>query len=547
MTPPKISVIIPVYNVNADLLKKCIGSILNQTYQDFEISICDDGSTKTETIEALAEIEILDPRIIVNYLPKNKGIAVASNLAIKSASGDFIALLDNDDTISANTLEQFYNVIQADNSVDFIYTDESKQEMDNTLIDPYLKPTFSKIHLMSVMYILHMMCFKRSLFDEVNGFNENLSGAQDYDLCLRITDKAHKIVHIPYILYYWRKAPGSVALRIDESKKFAIQAARRAITHYANKTYPGSVVEDGLLEGSFRVRPKLATTPLVSLIIPTNDKTCQIAKRGNINLLQNFLNSIVKKTTYKNYEIIVVDNGNASEETKQTIESIDKASLYSFSYTEDNFNFADKANFAFTKCKGEYVVMLNDDMEVINGDWIQAQLECMMFKGVGIVGSLLLFEDNTIQHAGVVLSGELGCSHIFYSFKNSTDIYWGFSHLIREYSAVTGAGMMVKKSLLDELGGFDNSFALDYNDIDFNLRARELGYKVVYTPYSKFYHFESRTAKRNWPCRKAITKFKERWSHLIENDPFFHKNFIKNEYRKFVLDIKSPPFKYGND
>lgn len=547
MEKNKFSVIIPVYNVSSNLLYKCIRSVLNQTYENFEICICNDGSTLSETNKALEEIGKLDPRIKITSNEQNSGISKASIRAIEISDGEFITLLDNDDTISETALEEFAKVINSDEEVDFIYTDESKQEFDGNLVEPYLKPIFSQIHLQSVMYVLHMMCFKRELYNSVGGFDPELSGSQDYDLCLRLTDVAKKIHHIPKQLYFWRKIPGSAALKIDDSKKFALKAARKAIEKHVKKKFEGATVEDGYSLGSFRVRPKLNAEPLVSLIIPTNNKTSNISGRGDINLAHNFITSILEKTTYKNYEIIIADNGILSKELEQLVAENENIYRHSFTYEEGKFNFADKANFAFEKCRGEFVVMLNDDMEVISPDWIESQLECMEFDKVGIVGSMLLFENGTIQHAGVVLSGELGCSHIFYDFPNTEENYWAFSHLIREYTAVTGAGMMVRKSIVDELNGFDNFFALDYNDIDFNLRAGKLGYKIVYTPYSKLYHFESRTAQRSWPDPVAIEEFRRRWGNLIENDPYFHIDFVNDEYRKYVLDITSPPFKYGND
>lgn len=533
MFEPLISVLVPVYNVEARWLERCIKSILDQSYEKWELILCNDKSTLQETLDVLERFSE-HHKIKVIHNEENLGISLTTNHAAKHASGEFYSLLDNDDEYHPDALMSVVEELKKYPEADFIYTDEDKLSLEGNRCDDYLKPDFSQEHLMSVMYVLHLMCFKKELFDKVGGFRHECMGAQDYDLALRMTEKARCIRHIPKILYHWRKIPGSSATEAD-AKGYAYKAAAKAISDFSSQKYPNSKVEPGQYFGSFRVRPSIPERASITLIIPTNDASADIPGKGRVHLLRNLLISIFEKSTYENFDVLVVDNYNASEETKACIQTYEKAKLISFNYKGKEFNFADKANFAFSHAKGEYIILLNDDMEVINGDWIEALLEAMQFENVGIVGSRLRFFDNTIQHAGVVLTGELACAHLFYSFPVDRVNYSGYSHLIRQYSAVTGAGMIMKRKLVEELGGFDNVFQIDYNDIDFALRAGRAGYKVLFTPYSELYHYEGKTEVRSYPKLETIELFKKRWDSLIENDPYHNKQLTRQPYIKNVL------------
>jgi len=512
----KISVIMPVYNTPSSILNEAIKSVLNQKYDNWELCICDDCSTSMETVTILNQYRGIDPRIKILRSPKNLHIAGASNFIVEQATGSFLAFLDHDDLLSCDALLEVAIAVNNDPTIDLLYSDEDKIDKYGNFVEPYFKPDWSPEHLNSVMYVLHLLVVRKSIFLYIGGFRSEYSGAQDYDLSLRISKIARKIHHIPRILYHWRMIPGSAAEVID-AKPDALICARRALEDAVCHPIK-AIVENGLLPGTFRVRWNIIDNPKITLLITTNDGDRKVLGRGNINLCSNFISSILEKSSYKNIQILVIDNGNISQKSRKIIYNAG-GTIESFLYVGE-FNFARKINFGLSHVHTNHVILLNDDLEVISSDWIEALLEYSQISDIGVVGARLYFADNSIQHAGIVLDKNNICRHVFYNFPCEKIGYYGFSHIIRNYSAVTGAVMATRMDVVNKVGGFDELFAIDYNDIDYCLRTRYHGYRVVYSPYSCLYHFERSTAKRSEQNPKEKQLFCDRWKRVIESDPY---------------------------
>ena len=527
---PLISIVVPTFNIAPEYLVECIDSVINQTYNDWELILCDDCSTSKETLDCLETYRGTDPRIIITKTEFNSGIAGATNRAIEFSSAPFISFLDNDDTIAVNAIQEIVNVINLNNEVDYIYTDEDKIDENGDYCDTYFKPDWSPEHLKSCMYLLHFVTIRKSLLCKLGMLRPEFDGAQDYDLALRATSQARKIIHIPKILYHWRKIEGSASAEVDAKPK-ALTNAKRALENITDTT-----VEHSSLPGIFRVRNIVPEGTKVALTILTNDGERHLEGRGVVKLLPNLVESIVEKTSYEDYEIIIAHDGLLSNESKERIDAL-KANISYRSYErgEKSFNFAHKFNSIWPSIDSEIIVLMNDDMEVISTDWIEALLEPAQDPKVAVVGGRLLHADRTIQHVGVVLGVNQGAAHIYHCSPEQTIGYNGFTHCIRNYSAVTGACMLIKKNMLRELGGFDESFATDYNDIDFCLKITKAGFRVVYTPYCELFHFECSSIKRTVSCPEGTKLFNQRWHHLIANDPYYNPNLPRNRH-DFVFD-----------
>jgi GT2 family glycosyltransferase/glycosyltransferase involved in cell wall biosynthesis len=528
-TTPVISLIVPVYNVQAPWLQQCVMSVLQQTYPFWELCLCNDASTDPGTIDVLQRLQGRDPRIKIRHAKSNLGIAGASNLAAEMATGPYIAMLDNDDTLHPDALLEIARAIVSEPSIDVIYTDEDKLDEQGRVIDTYHKPDWSPEHLESVMYVLHMMVVRKALFLKLGGFREAFAGAQDYDLMLRLARHTQKIRHIPRALYHWRAVQGSAAAVVD-AKPWALQAGFRALgDHLSEKHGDSAWVEKGLLPGTFRARRKILGTPRVSLLILTNNADLDMPGRGRFHMVDNFVESILRRTAYRNYEIVVVDNNKLSAEQKARFGTLG-VRVENYLGPVKPFNYAAKANYAIRICRTEHLVFLNDDMEVIDEDWLGNLLELSQDPEVGAVGARLLHADGTIQHVGCVLGVNGGSVHVYHSYPGDFVGYNGFTHVIRNYSAVTGACLATRKSVMAQVGGFDENFAIDFNDIDLCLKIVENGYRIVYTPYCSLFHFEGASAKRVSQNVDERKRFIARWSRYMDNDPHFNPNFARNRF-----------------
>jgi len=517
---PKISIITPVYNTKKRWLRACIESVLNQTYDNWELCLADDASTKPYIKPILEEYKKKDRRIKVVYRRKNGHICRASNSALRIATGEFIALLDHDDELKPHALFRVAELLSKHPDADMIYSDEDKAELDGRLVDPHFKPDWSPDMFLSMMYTCHLGVYRKSIIDEIGGFRPGYEGSQDYDLVLRFTEKTGKIFHIPDVLYTWRKIPGSTSIDGSKAKPYAYLAAKKALASAIRRRKIDAKVIDGAAEGLYRIQYKIKGEPMISIIIPTKDK---------VNYLKKCIDSILKKTTYRNYEILIVDTGSKEKRTWDYYKALRRNPKARLLKWRKSFNFASANNFAVARAVGEYVLFLNNDTNVITPEWLEAMLEHAQRREVGAVGAKLYFEDNSIQHCGVILG--LGpdrvAGHIF--VHHTGHGYFGYADVIRNYSAVTAACMLISKKKFDEVGGFNEKLGVCYNDVDLCLKLRQKGYLIVYTPYAKLYHYESVSLgkiekKERGTDKKEVEYMQKKWGVLLQNDPYYNPN-----------------------
>ncbi len=522
---PKISIIMPVYNVEKNWLEKAIESVIDQIYANWELCIVDDASTKSQTKATLLKHKE-NNKIKIKFLAKNKGISEASNEALSLATGDYVGFLDHDDELSADALYENAKLLNKHPEADLIYSDEDKISPEGKRTEPYFKPDWSPDLFLSYNYICHFSLFRKKMIDQIKRLRKGFEGSQDYDLLLRFTEKTDKIFHIPKVLYHWRQIKGSTAT-VHKEKITHIENSMKALQEALYRRKIEGVVEKGINFDqfeSYRVRRTLQNSPLVSIIIPMKDMA---------SFLKRNLNSIEEKTDYKNYEIIIVDNNSQEQETHDYFEIIRKKSQIKIIEYKDVFNFSKINNFAVTEAKGEHLLFLNNDMEVISKGWLTSMLEHSSRKEVGAVGAKLIFPNNTIQHAGTVLGlgGVAGHSHKH--FPAESNGYFGALNTIRNYSAVTAACMMTRKEVFEEVGRFDEiHLSVAFNDVDLCLKIREKGYLVVYTPFASLCHYES--TSRGYDLNPdEILYMKNRWGQTLFSDPYYNPNltFDSEDFR----------------
>jgi GT2 family glycosyltransferase len=533
---PIISVVTPVYNVDPKWLDACIQSVLDQGYPHWELCLYDDASTNSETLQSLKQWELTDSRIKVIYGKENLHISKASNKALESATGEFVALLDNDDTFAPHALFEVVKKLQTNQGLDYIYTDEDKISEAGKRVDPFFKPDWSLHLFLSMMYVCHLSVFRRSLLNEIGGFRDGFEGSQDYDLVLRFIEKTEssRIVHIPHILYHWRMIPGSAAVEAN-AKPYAHVSAKKALQEYADRNNLDATVCTTDHLGLYRIKYNLKDHPLVSIIIPFRDQQ---------KLLEQCVTSILSLTEYPRYEILLVNNQSGVSTRDYVKELIKKNKNIRVMHYNKPFNFADMNNLAVKEARGEQVIFLNNDTEITQPDWIENMLEYSQSSSVGAVGCKLLYPNGTIQHAGVVIGLGGIAAHPFMGRR--IGIY-GFSDIVREYSAVTGACMMVRKKTFQEVGGFDaDHLGIAYNDVDLCLKLRQKGYLVIYTPFTQIIHHESMSRgndndevllNKDTVRKKRVEDERlfmaTKWADLIKRDPYYNDNLAKNtiDYR----------------
>lgn len=515
-----ISVLVPVFNTPSNILHATIRSVLAQSYDRWELCICDDASSREETIEALDLYRGTDPRIRIVRSETNLHIAKATNLAAEFATGDFVAFLDHDDTLEPDALEHVAAAIEDQPQADVLYTDEDKIEADGSYSDPYLKPAWSPEHLCSVAYVLHLMVVRKSLFFELGGMRPEFTGAQDYDLSLRATAAARHVVHIPRVLYHWRKIAGSAAAEVN-AKPEALLNARRALQDFVTSVDPAAAVHPGLFQGSFRVDWPVDGDRPVTLLMLTDGRSKYVPGRGEINLPLHALESIIEKSSYKNFKIILLDNGRLDGDTGRRIRKLG-VRLEIYQAPQGPFNYSQKVNAGFELVDTEDLILLNDDVEVRSADWIEALLSLSGREGVGAVGARLLYPNETVQHAGVVLGVNDLSAHLFHGLPRDHVAYCGYSHVIRNYAAVTGAVLATRMSLVRKLEGFDRNLAIDFNDIDFCLRVQKLGLRVAFTPFAELFHFEGASIERRVVSTIDRITFLQKWGGMIKDDPYYN-------------------------
>ena len=523
---PTVSIIMPVYDGSKEYLTKALDSVRNQYYPFWELCICDDGSNDPRVVATLKAYAGRDQRIKLACSAKNEGIVAASNHALDLATGDFVGFLDHDDVITPDALYEVVKTLQKIDA-DLIYSDEDKLDADETRCEPFFKPAWSPDLLLSCNYICHFAVYRRSLIVRLGGLRDGFEGSQDYDLVLRSTEKARTIVHIPKILYHWRKASTSVSAD-PFSKPYAHDAAKRALQEALARQNMRADVIPERYPGFYRVRRNLESADRVSIIIPTRDR---------LDLLKRCVDSIERFTDYQNYEVVIIDNHSEDPVTLDYLKSTKHRVIHDSSAA---FNFARLNNQAAQVVDGKYLVFLNNDIEVIRGEWLSAMIEHAQRPEVGAVGAKLLYPDDRIQHGGVVLGIKDVAGHS-HKYRNGYDDfgYVGSASIIRNYSAVTGACMMVRRTLFADLGGFDElNLPVAYNDIDFCLRLRRAGYLIVFTPYALLYHKESASRGYRWN-EAEVSYMMTKWRNEIFDDPFYSPNLTR-ETEDFAIDFSKP-------
>lgn len=518
--PVVISVLVPAYRTPEVFLKQMMESVLLQTYPYLELCIADGSGTDDSVEKVVKEYQKKDSRVRYRRLEKNEGIAGNTNAAIEMASGDYLALFDHDDLLSPNALFEVASAIEKEKA-DVIYTDEDKVTSDlKEHFQPHFKPDFNPDLLCANNYICHLFVVKRSLALKLGGQDPAYDGAQDYDFIFRCTENAEKIVHVAKILYHWRVHQASTADN-PSSKLYAFDAGKRAIEAHLARIGAKAEVSHTKDLGFYRVKYQVQGNPMVSIVIPNKDEK---------ETLKKCLESIWKKTSYPNYEIILVENNSTTQEIRDYYKELDGKERVRVVYWDKEFNYSAINNFGISYAKGEYILCLNNDITVISPDWLEELLANCQRPEVGIVGARLYYPDNTIQHAGIVL-GMGGCAgSLFVGLARSRGGYLHKAALQQDLSAVTAACFMVKKEVFEKVGGFEEKLAVAFNDVDFCLKVRHAGYLVVYDPYAELYHHESKTrGYENTEAKKRrfqeeIEYMRCHWMPDILRDPYYNEN-----------------------
>lgn len=519
---PCFSIAVPLYQTKEKYLREMIESVQAQTYTNWELCLADGSGREHSLQPVVGEYIAKDKRIKYCLLDSNEGIAGNTNEALKMADGDFVVLTDHDDLLSPEALYQCAKAVQKEPQTDVIYSDEDKVDMSGKkFFEPHFKSDYNIDLLCTMNYICHLFVVRKDVMERAGLFESCYDGAQDHDFILRCTEKAEHIVHIPKVLYHWRCHAQSTSEN-PESKLYAFENGCKAVkAHYDRIGIPAEV-EQGPFYGMYRTHYLWKEQPLVSILIPNKDHAADLKK---------CMDSIEEKSTYRNFEFIIVENNSTEEETFAYYKEIEKRDNVRVLYYKEDFNYSRINNFGAKEANGEYVLLLNNDTEMIEPDSIKEMLDVCMRPDVGIVGAKLLYEDNTIQHAGVIIGFGGVAGHAFIGQDRDDNGYFSRIISVQDLSAVTAACLMVRRSVFDEVEGLNEEFKVAFNDIDFCLKVRKAGYLVVYNPYAQFYHYESKSRGQEDSADKVarfqqeIGLFGERWGELLEHgDPYYNPN-----------------------
>jgi len=531
---PRLSIITPVYNVDERWLSMCVDSVLNQVYENWEFCIVDDASTKKHVVETLKRYSGSDERIRVSYHKENQGISETTNNAIKMATGEFIVFLDNDDLLSQIALFEIVRLLNTHPDADIIYSDEDKTDSDNVLGEPFFKPDWSPEYFRGVMYVGHVLTVRKTVAENTGLLDKKFDFVQDYEFMLRLSENTRKIYHIPKILYHWRKIRGSVAS--DAGSKGDVGSLQvQAVNAHLQRLKLPATARKGKIPHRVIISPLPRNTfPLISIVIPSKD---------NPELIKRCLQSIFGTTTYPNFEVIVVDNNTTD---KQAIDIINSFPVKKVDY-QSPFNFSKINNFGSNYARGDYLVFLNNDTFIHSEDWIENLLYYVEQPDVAAAGPLLKFPDDTVQHAGVVLGFRGTADHVMRNYPVDCDGYAGSLSCAREVSAVTAACMMVKKSLFDDVGGFDEHYSVIYQDVDLCLKFLSRGYRIIFNPRVIITHYECSTRDKNHYDLIDKNLLLDRWEEIIRRgDSYYNCNFDLDNYgpgnRGYVLRINEEIF-----
>ena len=525
---PLLSIVVPAYRTPEEFLEQMMDSLLAQSYENWELCIANGSPEDDRMQKVLREYTKKDSRIRVKNLEENLGIAGNTNAALAMASGEFVGLLDHDDLLAPNALYEVADRIVADEQTDVLYTDEDKVTTDlKEHFQPHFKPDFSIDLLRSNNYICHFFVVRRTLLEKTGGFRREFDGAQDYDFIFRCTEAAEKIVHIPKVLYHWRTHKESTADN-PVSKMYAFEAGKRAIESHLERCREQGVVSHTKDMGFYRVDYPVQGSPLVSVVIPNKDHS---------DMLMRCVNSIKEKTTWKNYEIIIAENNSVQKETFDCYQKLQEDSRIRVITWEREFNYSAINNFAVREARGEYLLFLNNDVEVISEGWMTFMLGNCQREEVGIVGAKLYYPDDTIQHAGTIIGIGGIAGHAFLNMPRSRTGYLHKASIQLNVSAVTAACMMMKRSVFESLQGFEERLSVAFNDVDLCLRTVQAGYLVVYLPWAQLYHYESRSRGAE-DSEEKIRRFqgeiefmRSRWIGLLKSgDPYYNKNLTLSKW-----------------
>lgn len=517
---PLISFIVPTYNVSKKLLEECLESLLNQSYKNFEICIADDHSTQPETLETLKKYEKKYKNIKVTYRKTNGMISEASNTAIKLAKGDFIALIDNDDIIEKDALYYVVEALNHNPKLDLIYTDEDKIDFKGKYMEPHFKPDYSPDTLMGVNYICHLSVIRRSLVEKLGGLRKKYDGSQDYDLILRITENTKNIHHIEKILYHWRQTPTSTAGYLG-NKSYAYQAGKKALEDALKRRNVKAQVLDNPKVSTYLIKYD-HINPLISIIIPIKDQA---------KVTRRCLESIYTKNTYKNFEVIIIDNNSKEQETFNLLEEYqNKYKNFKTKRLECEFNYSYLNNQAVKLAKGDYLLFLNNDTEIINEETLEYMVGYASQEHIGCVGIKLLYPDKLVQHAGVVLGFGGVAGHIYVANSYNDNGLFGRLAMPYNYTAVTAACLMIKKEKFLSVKGFDEKLKVALNDVDLNLKVLEKGYYNVCLSNIEMLHYESKSRgyeaskEKHERFLKEQDYMKKKWNKTLDHDKYFSKH-----------------------
>lgn len=519
---PKYSIITPLYHTPLDFFDAMVDSVRAQSYGSFELILVNASPEDAELKQHVARYVEADARIICVELPENRGITENTNEGIKVATGDFLCFFDHDDVLEPDALFEYTKAINDHPDTDMLYCDEDKLK-DGLYYEPYFKPDFNIDLLRGINYVCHFLTVRKSLFDPMELPTREYDGAQDYHMTFRIAEVARHVHHVPRVLYHWRVHDHSTASSADE-KPYTQEAARLCLeTHLQRCGIHANAIDSERVPRHYEVEYILDEKPLVSVVIPNKD---------NAQVLRRCITSILDTSTYDNYEVVVVENNSSQQATFAYYEQVCADGRVRIAKYEDAFNFSKVINFGVEQAKGDYLVLMNNDTEVITPDWIERMLGPCMRSDMGAVGVKLLFPDGTIQHAGVTVGGP-GPGHINYKVPRYDSGYFDTARLSMDLSAVTAACMMTKRSVFNEVGGFDEAFRIDYNDVDYCLKLRDKDYLVLFEAGVELFHYESVSRMTNPEMVQEMQRCKEsgllkqRWPrYFAQGDPYINANLV---------------------
>jgi GT2 family glycosyltransferase len=513
---PRFSILTPVYETPGDVLWEMLESVRRQSFADWELCLVDDASPSARVRTTLDQVAAEEPRIRVAHRPENGGIVAASNDALALAQGEFVALLDHDDKLHPDALRLVDEAIGSDLEVDYVYTDEDKIEERGRHLSPFLKPDWSPERMRTQMYTCHLSVLRRVLVEAVGGFDAGFEGAQDWDLVLRATERARKVLHVPRVLYHWRSIATSAAAG-EAVKPWAFEAGKRAVQAHCDRIGLEATVErDFDDQGIYRLNPRASREPSVSIVIPTNGQIREVRYQETV-LVENCVRSLVGDSSYSNYEIVVVIDMSTPRSVRNRLRELggDRLRLVDF---DRPFNFSEKINAGAVRSEGDHLLLLNDDIEVVTTDWLERMVMYSELDGIGAVGARLLLEDGRLQHGGVNFEGGLP-GHPYYGWPGDAAGYANNLKVSRNLLAVTGACLMTRHELFDQVGGFTTTFPVNYNDVDYCLKLREIDRRAVYLGDVAMIHFESSSRPSDvaeWEKQKLLA----RWAPMTLPDPY---------------------------